>query len=136
MSFDVVKLRGCDVGGLVVPGIGTGDSDLLRFTYERMDARGFTEIYIVFVRDDEIGWAAVVGYPCSGPDDLAVGDSLVRVRPGYAACFVPDGDGDNSLLDLWRQVECAEREGSIERAFREELAVVGSGPTKLFVSLT
>ncbi|MFD0453648.1 hypothetical protein ACFQZK_25265 [Rhodococcus aetherivorans] len=78
----------------------------------------------------------MVGYRCDGLSDLTIGDSLVRIPTGYFARFVPGGDHSDPVEDVWHQVEIAEKEGRIERAYREEVAVIGpSGVTELYISL-
>lgn len=140
MTFDIRKMQACAVGGLVLPGVEPGaagqGSDLMMFTQERILARGLDEVVVVYVCNPEVGWSAVVGYRCDGVDDLAVGDSLVRVSEGYVAHFESTAERADAAEDVWRQVEVAEKEGQIERAFREETAVIRPGlSTELFISL-
>ncbi|OOL31497.1 hypothetical protein GQ85_13285 [Rhodococcus rhodochrous] len=140
MSFELTKLHDHYVGGLVLPGLEPGStgqrSELLTFTEDRIRARGIGEVVVVYICHPEVGWNAMVGCRCAGLSDLAVGDSLVRVPTGYFARFVPDGDHSDPVEDVWHQVEIAEKEGRIERAYREEVAVIGpSGVTELYISL-
>ncbi|MDM7486842.1 hypothetical protein QT969_00935 [Rhodococcus sp. CSLK01-03] len=140
MSFELTKLHDHYVGGLVLPGLEPGStgqqSELLAFTEDRIRARGVGEVLVVYICHPEVGWNAVVGSRCEGLSELTIGDSLVRVPAGYFARFVPDGEHSDPVDDVWHQVEIAEKEGLIERAHREEVAVIGpSGLTELYISL-
>ena len=140
MSFTIVKVRGYSVGGLVVPGIEPGSGrlgdDLLDFTLERLRARGLGDVTVVYVSNPEVGWTALAGYRCDDVGSLAVGDSMIRVTDKYAARFTPDGSRTDPWEDVWTQVEIAEKEGGIARAYREEVAFLpSSGEMELFVSL-
>jgi hypothetical protein len=140
VTFTVEKVAPFQVGGLVVPGVEpgafSGDGDLVRFTLERLRNRGVRNPTIVFVRDPEVGWSAVVGYRCAGLEDLAVGDSLIRVSEKHAARFTHDRGSPDTCEDLWRQVEVAEKTGQITRAYSEEvLDIPDTGETALYISL-
>ncbi|MEE2031874.1 hypothetical protein Q8814_07065, partial [Rhodococcus sp. CC-R104] len=65
------------------------------------------------------------------------GDSLFRVPTGYFAHFVPEDEVDDDAdEDVWSQVEKAEKEGKIDRAYRGEIAIAGpEGTTDLYISL-
>ncbi|AHD23052.1 hypothetical protein Y013_21670 [Rhodococcus pyridinivorans SB3094] len=139
MTFEITKLREHCVGGLVLPGMepnGRGQkAELLAFTQDRVRARGLQELLVLYVCHAEVGWTALVGTRCKGLYDLTVGDSLFRVPTAYFAHFRPDDDSDADE-DLWSQVDEAEKEERIDRAYRGEIAVVGpSGTTDLYVSL-
>ncbi|MBM7457827.1 hypothetical protein ACIBED_15275 [Rhodococcus coprophilus] len=140
MSFTIVKVRGYSVGGLVVPGIEPGSGrlgdDLLDFTLERLRARGVGDVTVVYVSNPEVGWTALAGYRCDDVASLAVGDSMIRITDKYAARFTPDGSRTDPWEDVWTQVEIAEKDGEIARAYREEVAFLpASGEMELFVSL-
>lgn len=140
MSFTIVKVHPCHVGGLVVPdmepGVAASYSDLMAFTLERLRTRGIRDITVVYVSHPEVGWTAVVGYRCDGVEGLAVGDSLIRVTGKYAARFAPDGSATDPWEDVWTQVAIAEKDGEITRAFREEVAVFSAnGEIELYISL-
>lgn len=140
MSFEVVKLHSFGVGGLVLPGLAPGAaaqrSELMSFTEDRIRARGIDEVVVAYVCNPEVGWSAVVGYRCNGVDDLPVGDSMVTVPTAYFAHFTNDADDDDPAEDVWDQVELAEKEGRIERAYGGEVATIRSnGETDLFIRL-
>ncbi|WP_301846304.1 hypothetical protein [Rhodococcus pyridinivorans] len=105
------------------------------FTQDRLRARGLQELLVLYICHAEVGWTALVGTRCKGLADLTVGDSLFLVPTAYFAHFVPEDDYDPDD-DLWAQVDRAEKEERIDRAYRGEIAVVGpSGTTDLYVSL-
>ncbi|UTM38253.1 hypothetical protein MX572_05575 [Rhodococcus pyridinivorans] len=140
MTFTIVKVEPYLVGGLVVPGLEPGvtrDSDgLMEFTVERLRARNIRDLTVVFVCHPRAGWSAVFGYRCDEPEELAVGDSMVRVGEKFAARFVLDGPSPDPYRDLWRQVEMAEKEGLINRALGEEVACIPErGEPELYISL-
>lgn len=137
MSFEIVKVRPFGVGGLVVPGVEPGSgSDLTEFTLERLRARGLRDLTVVYTRHPDAGWSALFGYRCDGVPDLTVGDSFIAVAEKYAARFVPDGPSPDHCQRLWQQVEAAEKEGLIERSFREEVLVLPEkGAPELYISL-
>lgn len=140
MTFNIVKVRPYQVGGLVVPGAVPGDhgptTDLMNFTLERLRDRGVRSLSVVYVRHPEAGWSAVAGYRCDEIEDLAVGDSLIRVSEKYAARFVPDGASPTQCEDLWRQVEEADKRERITRAFTEEVVVLPeNGEPELYIAL-
>jgi len=135
-----VKLHSFGVGGLVLPGLAPGAaaqrSELMSFTEDRIRARGIDEVVVAYVCNPEVGWSAVVGYRCNGVDDLPVGDSMVTVPTAYFAHFTNDADDDDPTEDVWDQVELAEKEGRIERAYGGEVATIRSnGETDLFIRL-
>jgi len=135
-----VKLHSFGVGGLVLPGLAPGAaaqrSELMLFTEDRIRARGIDEVVVAYVCNPEVGWSAVVGYRCNGVDDLPVGDSMVTVPTAYFAHFTNDADDDDPAEDVWDQVELAEKEGRIERAYGGEVATIRSnGETDLFIRL-
>ncbi|WP_432677987.1 hypothetical protein ACRAJ3_24975 [Rhodococcus pyridinivorans] len=139
MTFTITKLHDHYVGGLLLPGVGPNGgvhkAELLTFTQDRVRARGLQELLVLYVCHAEVGWTALVGTRCKGLSDLTVGDSLFRVPTAYFAHFLPDDD-TNADDDLWSQVDKAEKEERIDRAYRGEIAVVGSsGTTDLYVSL-
>jgi len=140
VSFEVVKLHSFGVGGLVLPGMAPGAaaqrSELMAFTEDRIRARGIDEVVVAYVCNPEVGWSAVVGYRCNGVDDLPVGDSMVTVPTAYFAHFTNDADDGDPVEDVWDQVELAEKEGRIERAYGGEVATIRSdGETDLFIRL-
>ncbi|MGN0041043.1 MULTISPECIES: hypothetical protein [unclassified Rhodococcus (in: high G+C Gram-positive bacteria)] len=140
MTFTIVKVPGYAVGGLVVPGIEPGSGrpgdDLLAFTLERFRERGLRDVTVVYVSHPEVGWTVVAGYRCDDIGSLAVGDSLIRVTDKYAARFTPDGSSTDPWEDVWTQVDIAEKEGDIARAFREEVAYLpAAGEMELYISL-
>ncbi|MBS9373474.1 hypothetical protein [Rhodococcus sp. B50] len=140
MTFTVVKAEPCLVGGLVVPGAEPGvfgeSGDLTDFTLERLRLRKIRDLMAVFTCHPRVGWSAVFGYRLDDPDELEIGDSMIRVGERYAARFVPDGPSPDLYKDLWRQVEMAEKEGAINRAYTQELAVIPErGEPVLYISV-
>lgn len=140
MTFTIVKVDPYQVGGLVVPGAAPGvlgaTADLMTFTLERLRARGIRNPTVVYANHPAAGWFAVAGYRCDGLEDLAVGDSLIRVSGKYAARFVPDGQSTTQCEDLWGQVESADKQGWIVRAFTEEILVLSqNGEVELYIAL-
>ncbi|USI91362.1 hypothetical protein [Rhodococcus pyridinivorans] len=140
MTFTVVKLEPCLVGGLVVPGAEPGvfgeSGSLTDFTLERLRARKIRDLVVVFACHPRAGWSAVFGSRLEKPDDLAIGDSMVRLGERYAARFVPDGPSPDPYKDLWRQVEMAEKEGAITRAYDQDVAYIPErGEPELYISV-
>ncbi|MCR8695505.1 hypothetical protein NWP13_23525 [Rhodococcus pyridinivorans] len=140
MTFTVVKADACLVGGLVVPGVEPGvfgeSGDLTDFTLERLRLRKIRDLVVVFTCQPRAGWFAVFGYRLAHPDELEIGDSMIRVGERYAARFVPDGPSRDPYQDLWRQVEMAEKEGAITRAYGQEVAFMPErGEPELYISV-
>lgn len=128
------------MGGLVVPGAEPGvfgeSGGLTDFTLERLRSRKIRDLVAVFVCHPRAGWSAVFGYRLDDPADLVIGDSMVRVEEQYAARFVPDGPSPDPYKDLWRQVEMAEKEGAITRAYGQEVAYIPErGEPELYISV-
>ncbi|MCK8674995.1 hypothetical protein ACWDUD_02870 [Rhodococcus sp. NPDC003382] len=120
----------------MAPGAAAQRSELMAFTEDRIRARGIDEVVVAYVCNPEVGWSAVVGYRCNGVDDLPVGDSMVTVPTAYFAHFTNDADDGDPVEDVWDQVELAEKEGRIERAYGGEVATIRSdGETDLFIRL-
>ncbi|GAA4471063.1 hypothetical protein GCM10023094_01050 [Rhodococcus olei] len=141
MGFEVVKCATVDVGGLVLPNVDPQSPErsggLLEYTRERILARGVDEVVTVFAPNTEGDSIAVVGCRCDSPERLAEGDVMVRVPAGYFAKFVPDGQVDDPIADVWKQAEDAAKEGRIDRAFAEEIEITRApNAVELFISLT
>lgn len=140
MSFEIVKRDSSDFGGLVLPRTELGPSahatDLMKFTRERIQQRGVDELTTVYVAVPTLGWTAVIGYRCADLEQLEIGDIFVRVPAGYFARFTPDGRSPDPIEDVWIQVEIAEKEGRIERAYAEEIEVFRApSSVELYISL-
>ncbi|MFX1759952.1 hypothetical protein [Rhodococcus sp. As11] len=140
MTFTVVKVGPCLMGGLVVPGAEPGvfgeSGSLTDFTLERLRSRKIRDLVAVFVCHPRAGWSAVFGYRLDDPDDLVIGDSMVRLGERYAARFVPDGPSPDPYKDLWCQVEMAEKEGAISRTYDQEVAYIPErGEPELYISV-
>ncbi|MFZ2176438.1 MAG: hypothetical protein WAW17_20835 [Rhodococcus sp. (in: high G+C Gram-positive bacteria)] len=140
MSFEIVKREASSFGGLVLPRMELGptlhSSDLMKFTRERLQQRGVDELSTVYVAVPDMGWTAVIGYRCSGLDDLQIGDVLAPVPAGFFARFTPDGRSSDPIEDVWMQVEIAEKDGRIERAYTVEVEVFRPpNQVELFISL-
>ncbi|MEU5843474.1 hypothetical protein [Rhodococcus sp. NPDC047139] len=140
MTFTVVKAGPCLVGGLVVPGAEPGvfgeSGDLIDFTLERLRLRKIRDVVVVFTCHPRVGWSAVFGSRLDSPEDLEVGDSMIRVAERYAAHFVPDGPSRDPYKDLWRQVEIAEKDGAITRSYSQEVAYMPErGEPELYISV-
>lgn len=142
MSIDIVKCPEQQICGLVLPNVTAGPKDrtdgLLAFTLERMRERGLTEIVTAFLPRPGAAAAtvAVVGYRCDGTRQLADGDVLVRIPPGYFAKFTSDGLSLDPVADVWDQAEAAAADGRIDRAFAEEIEITRApNGVELYISL-
>lgn len=137
---EIVKRPAGWFGGLVVPNVPVDhhvqSADLLEFSRDRIRQRGKGEVTTVYVAAPEVGYTAVIGYPCAGVEELEVGDSMVHVPAGYFAVFRSDGAYGDPIEDVWSQAEESAAAGEIDRAFTEEIEIVrGTDSVELYISL-
>lgn len=143
MSYTIVVRGSALYGGLAVPRVHpsfkVSNSDLIEFLKDRLRDRpgGSEPLHTVYVPDPAGNWNALVAREYATPDEVPVGDLMVRVPRGIYARFAPNGDYHDPVEDVWAQVDDATASAEISRAYREEIEVwTGPDTVELFVSIT
>ncbi|MFE7721336.1 AraC family transcriptional regulator [Nocardia rhizosphaerihabitans] len=143
MSYTIVVRGSALYGGLAVPRVHpsfkVSNSDLIEFLKDRLRDRpgGSEPLQTVYVPDLAGNWNALVAREYATPDEVPVGDLMVRVPRGIYARFAPNGDYHDPVEDVWAQVDDATASAEISRAYREEIEVWhGPDAVELFVSIT
>lgn len=142
MTYSIVVRSGGVYGGLVVPRVRpsfkVSNSDLIEFLRDRLRDRDTSQhpLVTVYVPDPAYNYNVLVSYEYPGPDEVPVGDVLIRVPKGIYARFRPNGDYHDPAEDVWAQVDDATASAEITRAYREEIEI-WSGPAdlELFISI-
>ncbi|MFC7448800.1 GyrI-like domain-containing protein [Rhodococcus daqingensis] len=80
-------------------------------------------IYTDHAPENDSYYTQVVGYQCSGIDQVLRGHVLARVPPGRYARFVSLGEFPDVVADLWEQIHGAEGSGRISRTFTGDFEV-------------
>lgn len=143
MTYSIVVRGAALYGGLAVPKVHpsfkVSNSDLIEFLKDRLRDRpgGSETLHTVYVPDPAGNWNALVAREYATPDDVPVGDLMLRVPKGIYARFAPNGDYHDPVEDVWAQVDDATASAEISRAYREEIEVwQGPDTVELFVSIT
>ncbi|MEV6277885.1 effector binding domain-containing protein [Nocardia sp. NPDC051832] len=142
MSYTIAVRNAALYGGLVVPRVRpsfkVSNSDLIEFLKDRLRERSGDKqpMYTVYVPDPAGNYNAIVCFECRAPEEVPVGDLLVRVPKGVYARFEPNGDYHDPVEDVWAQVDDATASAEITRAYREEIEIWrGPQSVELFISI-
>lgn len=142
MTYSIVVRPAGVYGGLVVPRVRpsfkVSNSELIEFLRDRLRDRPGPErpLVTVYVPDPAGNYNVLVSYEYQDPEQVPVGDVLIRVPKGVYARFQPNGDYHDPAEDVWAQVDDATVSAEITRAYREEIEVwTGPSELELFISI-
>ncbi|NKY88685.1 effector binding domain-containing protein [Nocardia veterana] len=141
MSHSIVVRDAAVYGGLVVPRVRpsfkVSNSELIEFLRDRLrDREVGGALHTVYVPDPSGNYNVLVSYEYRTPDEVPVGDVMIRVPKGVYARFEPNGDYHDPVEDVWAQVDDATASAEITRAYREEIEVWrGPDRLELFISI-
>jgi hypothetical protein len=144
MTQDIAARDAQIYGGLVVPRVvpsfKVSASELVDFLKDRLRERDEAEqraIYTIYVPDPtKKQYNVLVAYPYATTDEVPVGDVFVLVPKGVYARFVPIGEYQDPIEDVWAQVDAATASADIVRAYNEELEVWRTpDDVELFISV-
>jgi hypothetical protein len=144
MTHDIVPREEQIYGGLVVPRVvpsfKVSASELVDFLKDRLRERDGGDqrpIHTIYVPDPtRKQYNVLVSHPYPATGEVPVGDVFIQVPRGVYARFVPIGEYQDPIEDVWAQVDSATASADIVRAYDEEIEVWHSpDDVELFISV-